>query len=159
MSDTKRRTTTSTAVKRRYNDKTYTQFRAPMRNEEYAEIDAFIQSKGWSKAEFIREAYDHLRAAEYRRSTSVYYTCSADSNIANIIVCVDGIAADFTESLPELDFCDSPDDLETGLVSLITRWRDTGTLEDTFYKLPASAKYPASEIFTRFPTAKKLESV
>jgi hypothetical protein len=59
--ETKRRTTTSTAVKRRYNDKTYTQFRAPMRNEDYAEIDAFIRSKGWSKAEFIKAAYAALK--------------------------------------------------------------------------------------------------
>jgi hypothetical protein len=59
--ETKRRTTTSTAVKRRYNDKTYTQFRAPMRNEDYNEIDAFIQSKGWSKAEFIKAAYAALK--------------------------------------------------------------------------------------------------
>ena len=59
--ETKRRTTTSTAVKRRYNDKTYTQFRAPMRNEDYAEIDAFIQSKGWSKAEFVKTAYELLK--------------------------------------------------------------------------------------------------
>ena len=59
--ETKRRTTTSTAVKRRYNDKTYTQFRAPLRNEDYNEIDAFIQSKGWSKAEFVKTAYELLK--------------------------------------------------------------------------------------------------
>jgi hypothetical protein len=61
MPDTKRRSKTSTASKRKYNDKTYTQFRAPMRNEDYAEIDAFIQSKGWSKAEFIKAAYAALK--------------------------------------------------------------------------------------------------
>ena len=59
--ETKRRTTTSTAVKRRYNDNTYTQFRAPLRNEDYNEIDAFIQSKGWSKAEFVKTAYELLK--------------------------------------------------------------------------------------------------
>lgn len=52
-----KRKTTSTAVKQRYNDKTYTQFRAPLRNEDYAEIDAFIRSNGWSKAEFVKRAY------------------------------------------------------------------------------------------------------
>ena len=55
---TKRRTTTSTDVKRRYNEKTYTQFRAPLRNEDYAEIDAFIRSRGWSKADFVKKAYE-----------------------------------------------------------------------------------------------------
>lgn len=63
MPDTKRRTTTSTAVKRRYNDKTYTQFRASLRNEDYNEIDAFIQSKGWSKAEFVKAAYELLKGS------------------------------------------------------------------------------------------------
>lgn len=58
MSETKRKTTTSTAVKQRYIDKTYTEFRAKIRNENFSEIDAFIQSKGWSRAEFIQKAYE-----------------------------------------------------------------------------------------------------
>lgn len=57
----KRRTTTSTAVKRRYNDKTYKRFFADIRIEDYAEIDAFVQSKGWSKADFIKVAYAALK--------------------------------------------------------------------------------------------------
>lgn len=57
----KRRTTTSTAVKRRYNDKTYKRFFADIRIEDYAEIDAFIQSKGWSKADFVKAAYELLK--------------------------------------------------------------------------------------------------
>lgn len=61
MPDTKRRTTTSTAVKRRYNDKTYKRFFADIRIEDYAEIDAFIQAKGWSKADFVKTAYDRLK--------------------------------------------------------------------------------------------------
>lgn len=61
MSDTKRRTTTSTAVKQRYINKTYTQFNCRLRNEEAAEILEFIQSKGWSKAEFIKVAYELLK--------------------------------------------------------------------------------------------------
>ena len=52
MPETKRKTTTSTAVKQRYIDKTYTEFRSKIRNEDFAEIDAFIQSKGWSRADF-----------------------------------------------------------------------------------------------------------
>lgn len=54
------KTKTSTAVKQRYIDKTYTAFQAKIRNEEYAEINAFIQSKGWSKAEFIKTAYSMM---------------------------------------------------------------------------------------------------
>lgn len=61
MSESKRKTTTSTAVKRRYNDKTYTQFRAPLRNEVYKEIDAYIQSKCWSKADFVKKAYEIMK--------------------------------------------------------------------------------------------------
>ena len=61
MPETKRKTTTSTAVKRRYNDKTYKRFFADIRIEDYAEIDAFIQSKGWSKADFIKVAYELLK--------------------------------------------------------------------------------------------------
>lgn len=61
MPDTKRKTTTSTAVKQRYINKTYTEFRAKIRNEDYAEIDTFIQSKGWSRAEFIKKAYEVMK--------------------------------------------------------------------------------------------------
>lgn len=61
MPETKRRTTTSTAVKQRYIDKTYTQFNCRLRNEEAAEILEFIESRGWSKAEFIKAAYSALK--------------------------------------------------------------------------------------------------
>ena len=63
MTDTKRKTTTSTAVKQRYINKTYTEFRAKLRNEDYTEIDDFIQSLGWSKAEFVKKAYELLKNA------------------------------------------------------------------------------------------------
>lgn len=63
MSDAKRKTTTSTTVKQRYIDKTYTQFNCRLRNEDYNEIDAFIQSKGWSKAEFVKTAYELLKGS------------------------------------------------------------------------------------------------
>lgn len=58
MPEPKRKTTTSTAVKQRYIDKTYTEFRAKIRNEDFAEIDEFIRSKGWSRADFIKKAFD-----------------------------------------------------------------------------------------------------
>lgn len=58
MPETKRKTTTSTAVKQRYLDKTYTQFNVRLRNEDFDEITAFLDEKGWSRADFIRKAYD-----------------------------------------------------------------------------------------------------
>lgn len=64
MPETKRKTTTSTAVKQRYLDKTYTQFNVRLRNEDFDEITAFLESKGWSRAEFIRKAYDLMTKAE-----------------------------------------------------------------------------------------------
>lgn len=64
MPETKRKTTTSTAVKQRYLDKTYTQFNVRLRNEDFEEITAFLESKGWSRAEFIRKAYDLMTKAE-----------------------------------------------------------------------------------------------
>ena len=61
MTDTKRKSTTSTAVKQRFIDKTYTEFRARLRNEYYDEVDAFIRAHGWSKAEFVKRAYEILK--------------------------------------------------------------------------------------------------
>lgn len=63
MSDAKRKTTTSTTVKQRYIDKTYTQFNCRLRNDEAAEILEFIESKGWSKAEFVKAAYELLKGS------------------------------------------------------------------------------------------------
>lgn len=52
-----RKTHTSTAVKRRYNDKTYTRFSADLRNETFAEIDAWLKERGMSRATFIKTAF------------------------------------------------------------------------------------------------------
>ena len=64
MLEAKRKTTTSTAVKQRYIDKTYTQFNVRLRNEDFAEITAFLESKGWSRADFIKKAYELMTKAE-----------------------------------------------------------------------------------------------
>ena len=66
----KRKTTTSTAVKQRYIDKTYTAFQAKLRNEDYAEIDAYIKSMGWSKAEFIKTAYAIMTSGTNKKTES-----------------------------------------------------------------------------------------
>ena len=63
MSDTKRKTTTSTTVKQRNINKNNTQFNCRLRNDEAAEILKFIQSKGWSKAEFLKAAYELLKGS------------------------------------------------------------------------------------------------
>lgn len=56
-----RKTHTSTAVKRRYNDKTYTRFYADLRNETFAEIDTWLKERGMSRATFIKSAFDIMQ--------------------------------------------------------------------------------------------------
>lgn len=56
-----RKTHTSTAVKQRYIDKTYTSFAVRLRNETFAEIDAWLKDRGMSRATFIKTAYDMMQ--------------------------------------------------------------------------------------------------
>ena len=56
-----RKTHTSTAVKQRYIDKTYTSFSVRLRNETFAEIDAWLRERGMSRATFIKAAYDMMQ--------------------------------------------------------------------------------------------------
>lgn len=56
-----RKTNTSTAVKQRYIDKTYTSFSVRLRNETFAEIDAWLKKRGMSRATFIRNAFDIMQ--------------------------------------------------------------------------------------------------
>lgn len=37
-----------------------------LRNEDYAAIDDFIRSQGWSKADYIKKAYEIMRKNETR---------------------------------------------------------------------------------------------
>ena len=53
-----RKTHTSTAVKQRYIDKTYTSFSVRLRNETFAEIDAWLKKRGISRSTFIKNAFD-----------------------------------------------------------------------------------------------------
>lgn len=55
-----RKTHTSTAVKQRYIDKTYTSFSVRLRNETFAEIDAWLKESGISRATFIKTAFDMM---------------------------------------------------------------------------------------------------
>lgn len=56
-----RKTHTSTAVKQRYIDKTYTSFSVRLRNETFAEIDAWLKENGISRATFIKSAFDMMQ--------------------------------------------------------------------------------------------------
>lgn len=56
-----RKTHTSTAVKQRYIDKTYTSFSVRLRNEMFAEIDAWLKDRCMSRATFIKTAFDMMQ--------------------------------------------------------------------------------------------------
>nr|DAO49794.1 MAG TPA: Alginate and motility regulator [Caudoviricetes sp.] len=56
-----RKTTTSTAVKQRYINKTYTSFNVHLRNETFAEIDTWLKEHGMSRATFIKTAFDMMQ--------------------------------------------------------------------------------------------------
>lgn len=56
-----RKTHTSTAVKQRYIDKTYTSFSVRLRNETFAEIDAWLKERGMSRSKFIKSAFDIMQ--------------------------------------------------------------------------------------------------
>ena len=57
-----RKTHTSTAVKQRYIDKTYTSFSVRLRNETFSEIDAWLKENGISRAAFIKSAFDMMQS-------------------------------------------------------------------------------------------------
>ena len=56
-----RKTHTSTAVKQRYIDKSYTSFSVRLRNKTFSEIDAWLKDRGMSRAKFIKTAFDMMQ--------------------------------------------------------------------------------------------------
>ena len=56
-----RKTHTSTAVKQRYIDKTYTSFSVRLRNDKFSEIAAWLKENGISRAKFIKSAFDIMQ--------------------------------------------------------------------------------------------------
>ena len=56
-----RKTHTSTAVKQRYIDKTYTSFSVRLRNETFDEINAGVKERGIARATFIKIAFDMIQ--------------------------------------------------------------------------------------------------
>ena len=60
MADGKRKTTTSSAVKRRYNEKTYTQIVASVPKETAAALKAKCAAEGIPQAQIIKKAIEDL---------------------------------------------------------------------------------------------------
>ena len=56
----KRKTITSTAVKRRYNEKHYKKFQADIKTELHDRITAYTAKETISKSEFLQKAIDEL---------------------------------------------------------------------------------------------------
>lgn len=56
----KRKTKTSTAVKRRYNEKHYKKFQADIKTELHDRIAAYTEKQQISKAEFLTQAIEKL---------------------------------------------------------------------------------------------------
>jgi hypothetical protein len=87
----------------------------------------------------------------------IYYTYLDATNESDVIIAIDGLAWDYQEQLPSHDMYDDPAERKSDLIAMLTRWRDCGTLETYFAETFDDAKYPASEILTRFPDAKELK--
>lgn len=62
MAEEKRKTTTSTAVKRRYNEKTYTQIIASVPKETAAAFKAKCAAEGISQAQIVKQAIERFLA-------------------------------------------------------------------------------------------------
>lgn len=60
----KRKTHTSSAVKRRYNAKHYKKFMAEIKFEFFDRIEAYRKKENMSRAEFLQRAMDRLEGEE-----------------------------------------------------------------------------------------------
>ena len=60
----KRKTRTSSAVKRRYNAKHYKKFMAEIKFEFFDRIEAYRKKENMSRAEFLQRAMDRLEGEE-----------------------------------------------------------------------------------------------
>ena len=57
----KRKTHTSSAVKRRYNEKNYKNFRAAIKPDLYEQIDEYLKQEGISRPEFLLRAIEKMK--------------------------------------------------------------------------------------------------
>lgn len=57
-------TKASTRAKAKYNNKTYTEFRAMLPKDEYASIDDYCKQHNMSKASFIRKGWEYIKEKE-----------------------------------------------------------------------------------------------
>lgn len=60
----KRKTHTSSAVKRRYNEKNYKNFRAAIKPELYDRIDEYLKTEGISRPEFLLRAIEKMKGEQ-----------------------------------------------------------------------------------------------
>ena len=58
---TKRKTHTSSEVKRRYNEKHYKRFLADIKIEFFDELTEYIEREGISRSEFLARAFEALK--------------------------------------------------------------------------------------------------
>lgn len=59
----KRKTQTSSAVKYRYNSKTYKQFNVQIKPELFEQINSYCEQNGISRSQFLQLAIDTLKNA------------------------------------------------------------------------------------------------
>lgn len=60
----KRKTHTSSAVKRRYNEKNYKNFRAAIKPDLYDRIDEYLKQEGISRPEFLLRAIEKMKGEQ-----------------------------------------------------------------------------------------------
>ena len=60
----KRKTHTSSAVKRRYNEKNYKNFRAAIKPNLYDQIDEYLKQEGISRPEFLLRAIENMKGEQ-----------------------------------------------------------------------------------------------
>ena len=60
----KRKTHTSSAVKRRYNENNYKNFRAAIKRDLYEQIDEYLKQEGISRPEFLLRAIEKMKGEQ-----------------------------------------------------------------------------------------------
>ena len=87
---------------------------------------------------------------------TVYYAFT-DAESAHVITKIGETAWDFAASLLPQELCDAHGiDNRESFLALVLRWAESDTLRGEFHNAPEEEKFPAAEIFTRFPNAKEL---
>ncbi|MEG2429324.1 MAG: hypothetical protein RSA99_02980 [Oscillospiraceae bacterium] len=61
MNEIKRKTTTSTAVKDRWNAKNYKRFETRIKPDFHQEIEEYLVENSLSKSQFLKKAFENLK--------------------------------------------------------------------------------------------------